>query len=119
MLKVPVHRVTLAGTSLVGVFTAGNSNCLLLPPICFEEELEALDKLGIKYEVIQTKLTAIGNNILANDNGALINPDFEASAVKQIKEALKVPVKEATIGGYQPGDEGFKHGQSRPESGRD
>ncbi|MBD3313812.1 translation initiation factor IF-6 [Candidatus Woesearchaeota archaeon] len=90
ILKVPVHSITIAGTPMVGVFAAGNKNCLLVPSIAFEEELEALDKLNIKYKVIETKLTALGNNILCNDNGCIVNPDFSDREKKLIKEALEV-----------------------------
>lgn len=96
-LKVKTHTVTVAGTSLLGVFAAGNSKCLLLPKILFESELEAFDKLKIKYKIIDTKLTALGNNIVSNEKGCLINPDFGKKAEEQIKEALKIPVKKAKI----------------------
>ncbi len=97
ILKVPVHRLNIAGTSLLGVFCVGNKNCLLLPNIVFDDELKLLDKLEIKYAIIDTKLTALGNNILANNKGALVNPFFEDTEVKQIKKALEVDVKKATI----------------------
>lgn len=98
LLDVPIYRVNIAGTSLLGVFCAGNSNCLLLPGIVFDDELKELDKLGVRYQVIETKLTALGNNILCNNNGAIINPEFEEDAIKKIKEHLQVEVKVSTIG---------------------
>jgi len=98
-LKVPVHQLNIAGTSLVGVFCAGNSKKLLLPSIAFESELKKLEKWGIKYTQIKTDLTALGNNILCNDKGCLINPEFRDDEIKQIKEALNVPVKKAKIAG--------------------
>ncbi|MFC1697174.1 translation initiation factor IF-6 [Nanoarchaeota archaeon] len=99
VLKVPCHRISLCGTSLIGAFAAGNSNILLLPEIVFEEELKVLDNLKIKYQVIKTHLTAFGNNILCNDNGCLVNPEFSAVQKKQIRTALNVPLKPGTIAG--------------------
>jgi translation initiation factor 6 len=99
ILKVPVHRISMCGTSLIGVFVAGNSNCLLVPSIAFDYELEMLDELKIKYAVLDTKLTALGNNILCNDTGALINPDFPESEMKEIKGHLDVKVEKGLIGG--------------------
>ncbi|MBS1266348.1 MAG: Translation initiation factor 6 [Candidatus Woesearchaeota archaeon] len=96
-LEVDVHQIRLAGTDLVGVFAAGNNNCLLVPDIVFEQELKVLDKLDINYKIINTKLTALGNNILCNEHGAIINSDFEDSAAQQIEEALQVRVKKADI----------------------
>jgi len=92
VLKVPVHQISIAGTSLIGVFLAGNKNKLLVPNIAFESELKALDELKIKYEVIDTKYTALGNNVLCNDEGAIVNSEIEEKARKQIEKALQVNI---------------------------
>lgn len=97
VLQVPVHRINIVGTSLVGVFCVGNNKKLLLPNIVFDDELKLLSKLGIKYNIIDTKLTALSNNILCSNKGVLINPEFEPAAAKQIKAALKLDVKKTTI----------------------
>jgi len=96
-LKVPVHRITICGTDLVGVFCNGNNNMLLVPEIAFEDELEVLDKLEIPYTIIKTKLTAFGNNLLCNDKGCLANPDYSAETKKRIREALNVALKPGKI----------------------
>ena len=54
VLNVPVHQISIAGTSLLGVFLAGNDHKLLVPSIAFDSELRVLDKLGIPYAVIET-----------------------------------------------------------------
>ncbi|MBD3203395.1 translation initiation factor IF-6 [Candidatus Woesearchaeota archaeon] len=97
ILKVKVHRITIAGTSLIGVFVSGNNNGILVPKITFEEEIRQLDKLNIRYNIIDTRLTALGNNILCNDNSCLINPDYEKDTIKIIEAAVEVPVKKAMI----------------------
>jgi translation initiation factor 6 len=98
-LNVPIHRITIAGTGLLGVFLAGNKNCLLIPKITFNDEIEEIKKLKINYRIIDTKLTALGNNILCNEKGCIINPDFGKTEEETIKEALKVPVKRGKIAG--------------------
>ncbi|MFH1589604.1 MAG: translation initiation factor IF-6 [archaeon] len=97
ILEVPVHRIAIAGTSLIGVFLSGNEKKLLVPSITFERELKELDRLKIKYEVFQTDLTCLGNNILMNKNGALVNPDFSDEEVKKLKSILKIPVEKFGI----------------------
>jgi translation initiation factor 6 len=97
ILKVPVHRMNIAGTSLVGAFLAGNSTCLLVPNIIFEEELKQLKELKINYYVVESKLTALGNNIVCNNHGCLVNPEYSAEIKKRIREALNVPLKPGTI----------------------
>ena len=48
ILRVPVYQLNIAGTSLLGVFCSGNSRCLLLPPIVFNEELKVLAEKTLK-----------------------------------------------------------------------
>jgi len=99
ILRVPIHKTNMAGTSMLGVFCVGNSHCLLLPPIAFDDELDILKKAGIRYQVIDTHLTALGNNILCNDHGAIVSPELEEEFVRQIESALKVKVLKSTIAG--------------------
>jgi translation initiation factor 6 len=99
VLKVPVHQMSICGTSLLGVFLAGNSRMLLVPDISFENELKTLDSLGIKYAKIHTNMTALGNNILCNDRGCIVNPDFSAQEKKKIGEALGLDVAAFRIAG--------------------
>lgn len=101
VLQVPVFQLNIAGTSLLGVFLAGNDNCLLIPHIVLDHEIRKLDeiskKAGFTYKIIHTDLTALGNNILCNNKGCLYNPEFEKEARKEIEEALKVEAKEGRI----------------------
>jgi translation initiation factor 6 len=99
ILNVPVHQITMCGTSLVGAFVTGNSKTLLVPEIAFDYELAQLEKLGIDYTVIQAKLTALGNNLLCNDKGCLANPDFSADQKKSIRQALGTSLKPGKIAG--------------------
>ncbi len=98
-LQVPAYTVQICGTSLVGVFCAGNNRCLLVPKIAFPEEITYLESLGINVKVINSKLTAFGNLILATDRGCLVSPDFGADTKKQIRKALSVPLHPGTIAG--------------------
>ena len=99
VLGVPVHQITICGTSLIGVFITGNSKTLLVPEIAFDYELKILDKLGIDYTVIRCNATALGNNILCNDSGCLVNPEFSSDQKKTIRQALGVNLKPGTIAG--------------------
>ncbi|MGV8168747.1 MAG: translation initiation factor IF-6 [Candidatus Nanoarchaeia archaeon] len=95
VFKVPVHRITLAGTSLIGVFVAGNNNKIMIPGIVFEHEREHLRSLGVHFEVFDTKLTGLGNNILIDDDHALINPDYTEAEAKKIEELMNIKVQRA------------------------
>jgi len=98
-LGVPVIHTTICGTEMAGVFCAANSNCLLLPNLMFSNELETLKKHDIKYKIIDTKHTALGNNILCNDFGCVLSKEIEKKALDEIEEALGVKAVKSRISG--------------------
>lgn len=97
VLQVPVHRISLCGTSLIGVFCTGNNHAVVIPHIIFEDEKKHLEKLGIPFVIIKTRHTALGNNLLCNDQGCLASDELSADAKKSIRQALDVPLKPGTI----------------------
>jgi translation initiation factor 6 len=101
ILNVPCFKLNIAGTSLLGVFLVGNDENLLIPKIAFPWEIEKIDKIskeiGFKYHIIETELTALGNNIICNNNACLINPEFNDNVKKQITNALNLQIKEGKI----------------------
>jgi translation initiation factor 6 len=96
-LDVPIIRMNIAGTSLLGVFLNGNNKCLLVPKIVFQNELDILDKHKIKYKLVDTKFTCLGNNIICNDKGCVVSNEYGEKEIKIFKEALKVDVVKAEI----------------------
>ena len=98
VLGVPVHRFSIAGTGLLGVFLAGNERMLLVPSIIFDNEVRALEKLKIAYTVIDTLHTALGNNIITNNTGALVSTEYDENDRKLIDEALSVKSKPLQFG---------------------
>ncbi|MCD6402708.1 MAG: translation initiation factor IF-6 [Candidatus Aenigmarchaeota archaeon] len=96
VLKVPVKPLSVGGTSLVGLFVVMNSNGLLLPKIVTEEELKIVEKLGLRYAIIESKYTALGNLILCNDKGAVVSPLLKKQK-KIVEETLGVKAKIGTV----------------------
>lgn len=88
----------IAGTRLIGLFTAGNSNCLLLPDSIKDREKENLEDAGLPVKILETNENALGNLILANDKGAVISEKLEDQK-EEIAEALDVPVEIGEIAG--------------------
>lgn len=88
VLQTDVIQTAIAGTSLAGVFMAGNDNNILVPSIMFESELKKVKK---KFNIhqLETKHTALGNNIVANNKACLISPSLKKQK-KEIKEYLQV-----------------------------
>jgi translation initiation factor 6 len=100
-LDVPVFDFTIAGSSQVGVFITGNSKKILVPSIITENEIAVLKSHNIDFAIIDTKLTALGNNLIVNDHYFFYNPEFEAKAVNEIKEALGLDGEPLAIRGWE------------------
>ena len=90
VLKVPVYQLKIFGTDLIGILVTGNKDILLVPDIIYEDELKQLKKTGLKFEIISTKFTALGNNIIIKDDLCLVNPELEDSTSNQLKKHFKL-----------------------------
>ena len=91
-LETKVCETFIARTRLVGLFTAGNSNNILVPDSITDRERENLEESDIDFHILDTRETALGNQIIANEEGALISKRLEDHQ-EEIKEALEVEVK--------------------------
>ena len=99
-LEVEVIRTTFGGSSVLGVLTSINSKGAIVTDFAGDDELMELKK-AIDVGLIPDKLNAAGNNILCNDNGALVNPDFGNETIKFIEDILDVEVVKGTIAGLK------------------
>lgn len=99
-LNVEPIETRVADLSIIGIMVAGNNNGIILPRIIKDNELIELKKLLSKYDlnivVAESKYTAIGNLILANDKGAVLYPEFEKNVVEKIRDGLGVDNVEQT-----------------------
>ena len=72
----------------------------LLPHFIREEELAAIKSaFEGNITVMETKKTAYGNLVLANDRGAVVDPRFHEPQIKQIADTLGVEVVPGEIAG--------------------
>jgi translation initiation factor 6 len=100
-LKTDHIYTSIANTRLLGPLMVINNSGLLLPRNCFEEEIAHLKKTtGLNVDVLDTKHTAIGNLICANDKGAIMSPLIPTEYVKKVEDVLGVEVIRRRIAGY-------------------
>ncbi len=110
VLNVPVYKLRIYGTSFLGIFIAATSKKILVPKIIFDEELEEFKKIKeAKVEVINTRHTALKNNILCNDNVAIFSNEFSPEEKKHLsrKLGIKNPITLASINKAVPGSSGI------------
>jgi len=92
VFKVPMLRISIAGTSLLGAFCATNGQKLLVPHIIFDSEEEALTKAGIDFLKVPSTNTCLGNNLSFTKDGLLLSSDFEPEVSSFLEDELKLSI---------------------------
>jgi translation initiation factor 6 len=95
-----VFPTALASSSILGTLTAMNSYGGITTGMATLAEVRPLRK-HLPFKRIKDRLNACGNNILVNDNAALVNPDLGRTAIKQIEDTLQVEVVQGMIAGHK------------------
>lgn len=99
-LQVRPVQTSIAGTRLMGPMSVMNNNGILLPSLADDEEVFWLrQSTGLRIERLESKFTALGNLIAANDNGALVSPLLK-EAEGQVQDVLGVPAHSIGISGF-------------------
>ena len=97
-LKVKLVHSSIGGSILVGTLACANSNGILLPSFVKEEEVEAIQRcFKGNITVMETRKTAYGNLVLANDHGAIVDPRLKTPEIQKISETLCVEVVRGEI----------------------
>ena len=98
-LNTKVVNSFIGDSILIGVLIVANSHGILLPHYALKNEMNCLIKeTGVNVKKVKSRKTAIGNLILANDYGAIIDEQLnESNIVKTINDILNVEVVSGTI----------------------
>lgn len=97
-LEVKTVMTTVAGSFVVGSLVVMNSFGAVVSGLADSAELSCIREF-IPVTTISDRLNAAGNNILANDKGAIINPEIGRKTEKEIADILGVEVVKSTISG--------------------
>jgi translation initiation factor 6 len=100
-LEVQVIKTAISGSNLAGALVCGNSNGFVVSKYAFDREIETIRSMGLKVEKIPDKFTAVGNIILANDQGALVSPLLSDESEELISQVLDVEVKRGSIAKFK------------------
>ena len=91
---------SVANTRLIGSLMAVNNNGILLPTTAFADEYDFFKKqTDLNVGVLDSKYTALGNVICANDKGAIVSPWLSKDDVATIQDILGVEVVQKRIAG--------------------
>jgi translation initiation factor 6 len=99
-LNVPLIHASIGGSLLAGALACANSNGIILSPFARQEEIDAI-KTGFdgNITIMESRKTAFGNLVLANDKGALVDARMKPAIMKQVSDALGVEVVPGRIAG--------------------
>jgi translation initiation factor 6 len=99
-LNTKLVHTSIGGTILAGALACANSNGIVLPNFMREEELATIRRcFEGNITVMDTKKTAYGNLVLANDHGALVDPRLRNPEIQEISETLGVEAARGEIAG--------------------
>ena len=100
-LKAQVVYSAIANTRLLGALMVMNNNGILLPKTAYMDEYEFLKKeTKMEIGVLDSKYSALGNVICANDKGAIVSPWLSKDDCKTIEQVLGVEVLQKRIAGF-------------------
>ncbi len=96
-LRTRIVETKISDSVLIGIFVAGNNHGLVLPRIVKDYEISKLkNELDLPIKVLESKATAMGNVILANDNFALLSPEIKGWD-EEVARVLGVRTEYGTI----------------------
>ena len=99
-LKVKLAYTSISGSVLAGALVCANSNGLLVSNSIREEELTAIKMVFEgNITIMDSKKTAYGNLVVANDKGAVVDPRFKETEIKKITDTLGVEAVPSEIAG--------------------
>ena len=97
-LKTKLIHTSIGGSLLAGALACANSNGIVLSPFARQEEIDTIKaSFDGNVAILESRKTAFGNLVLANDKGALVDPRVKQPLIKLVKDTLGVEVVPGTI----------------------
>jgi translation initiation factor 6 len=100
-LEVTAVPASIGESRLLGALSSMNSNGILVSRLADEVEIaEIKAATGINVSRLDSKMTAVGNLVVANDKCAIVSPALDARAVSQVRDIMGTEVFRTPIGEY-------------------
>lgn len=92
---------SISNTRVIGVMMVANSTTILVPATATDTEIKHLsESTGLDVSALESKYTALGNLVCANDRGAVVSPEIPRKDLAAIGDALGVETVQTRIAGY-------------------
>ena len=100
-------RLSVSGVGVIGALIASTSKGLIVPSIISEEEEKVLYRNDIPFIKVDTRYTALGNNLLIGRKGGVASPLIEDRVIDMIRDEYGFSlVKKRVAGLNTPGSLG-------------
>ena len=100
-LGVSAVPTSIGESRLLGVLSSMNSNGMLVSRLAEEGEVnEIRAATGLNVSRLESRLTAVGNLVVANDRCALVSPALDSTAISQVRDVMSTEVERLPIGEY-------------------
>ena len=100
-LQVSPVPTSIGESRLLGVLASMNSNGILVSRLAEDYEINEMRAgTGMNVSRLESKLTAVGNLVVANDRCALVSPALDHRAVSQVRDVMGTEVERTPIGEY-------------------
>lgn len=100
-LQVSAVPTSIGDSRLLGALTSMNSNGMLVSRLAEDYEIgEIKAATGMNVSRLDSKFTAAGNLVVANDRRALVSPILDSRTVSQVRDVMGTEVERMAIGEY-------------------
>jgi translation initiation factor 6 len=100
-LKVTPCFISVEGTRLLGPLAVMNNKGVMVSRMIEDYEVKEISaKTGLPVVRFDSKYTAVGNLVAANDRGAVVSPILDSKSVAQVRDILDVEVYKLAIEEY-------------------
>lgn len=100
-LRVTAVPTSIGESRLLGPLVCMNGNGILVSRLAEDVEVSEIQAAtGMNVTRLDSRLTAVGNLVAANDKCALVSPALDPRAVSQVRDALGTDVQRTPIGEY-------------------
>jgi translation initiation factor 6 len=100
-LQVTAIPASIGESRLLGALAAMNSNGILVSRMAEDGEISEIGAAtGMNVSRLDSKMTAVGNLVVANDRCALVSPVLDSRAVSQVRDVMGTEVERTPIGEY-------------------
>ena len=100
-LQVSPVPTSIGESRLLGPLVAMNSNGILVSRLAEQVEINEIKAAtGMNVSKLESKVTAVGNLVVANDKCALVSPILDHAALTEVRDVLGTEVERTPIGEY-------------------